>query len=653
MGTARITFLLALGASLWGASASAIEVDAPRPEAEASATVTVTAEALPVEIVQTPNPVVVIDKDVIDRSGAANLTDLLQKQLPGQISTFGEPGMAGSIALGGSRPQDTAVTLDGLRLEDAIGTGGVNTSMIGLAGIDRIEVQQGPCSTRFGSDAMGGAVALYSAGSAPAGFTGEVRAGAGTQGIVRGSLGAAYGWDQGWVRMALSAQKQDQVLDPNNQYRSTGSFLGLGRQVGENTLVTMNYYNSYAGVPLPVSGVTPPYYTPAVQDFNRTQILSGTVRSQFSQVLSGSLTIGQVLQHRIEPNWYTNLPTDIYSSQRNQIVGHLTWEPSATASLTVGLDGSEETARSPNQVSETPQVMGKTKRLAILAEGQEELVPGLRAVASLRTESDGQDIPGAADTRITETTGKLGLNWTLPAGFRAYANAGTGFSTPLLYSALYNQAYGTGVVLQNEKSRSAQAGLGYAAGPWQAGLVLSRTLFANLNYFDLASNAYDFQNGSQIRIQSVEFKAGYETGSWGAGGFIRNQEARDLLAPAGQELSSSAVLNRPFTTLGANAFRILGDFRLEGRWSWTGPRYVYGAEPGLPFNEHYNDLSLSAAWAARKDLSFTLRGDNLMQPKTSLAQWQAGTREFQNDASLSFGYPAQSATVTLEGRYRF
>jgi hypothetical protein len=155
-----------------------------------------------------------------------------------------------------------------------------------------------------------------------------------------------------------------------------------------------------------------------------------------------------------------------------------------------------------------------------------------------------------------------------------------------------------------------------------------------------------------VRIQSAEFKAGYETKVWGMDGFYRNQEVRDLQAAPDQQLSSAgSIVNSPFQTLGANGYRVLGDFRLEGRWSWIGPRYLYGVPGG--FRQHYNDLALSAVWNARKDLAFTLRGENLMQPKTSLAQWLAGTRDFQNDASQIYGYPAQPPTVTAEVRYRF
>jgi outer membrane cobalamin receptor len=299
--------------------------------------------------------------------------------------------------------------------------------------------------------------------------------------------------------------------------------------------------------------------------------------------------------------------------------------------------------------------------MAVLVDGQTEIFHDFRVVGSLRTERDHQTVPTGVggptvDSSISQTTGKLGVNWILPEGFRAYANAGTGFSNPLLYNTMYNAQYGGGS-LDNERSRTVQSGLTYASGPWKASVELSRTLFTSYVFFNLDSFLY--QNSSDIRFQSAELKGGYGTATWGLDGFYRNQEARDFLQPAGQQFTSDAVLRRPFQTVGAHAFRVLGDFRLEGRWSWMGPRYDYfgsdsaGNSVNLPFKEHFNDLSLSAAWAVRKDLTLTLRGDHLMQPNTTQAQWLARARDFQNDASQIFGYPAQPPTVTAEVRYRF
>lgn len=670
MGTARITLLLALGAGLAAARAATVDAE-PRPQAEASATVTVTAEALPVEVAKTPNAVTVVDRQALERRGAGHLGELLQELIPGQALASGGVGTTTSIYLGGTRPQDTVVTLDGLRLNDAAGLGGVNASQFGLAGIERVEIQQGPCSARYGSDALGGAIAMYSAGSSQPGFSGEARAAAGNRGLLRGSLAAAYGWDRGWVRASATAERQDQVMDPAHRYRAVSTFLGLGRQLGEDTLVTLNYSNAFTAVPIPIvftdygTGPRPAYqYDANRQDFSRTQVVSGTLRTALAPDLTAELTLGQVQQQRLEPDVVTNLPTVGYTSRRNQAVGHVAWQPSAKGSLQVGLDASQESARNPD-LAGANQLSADGRHLAVVLDGEREVVPDVRLVGSLRTERDRVTVPtsgsGTVEDASTQVTGKAGVNWTLPRGFRVYANAGTGFSNPLLYQSLFNANYG-GEALANEKSRTAQTGLTWAAGPWRAGVEMTRTLYRNLVYYDPNGgvpipewggfNSGVYRNGTQIRIQSAEFKLAYEAETWGAGGFYRNQEARDLTRAADDQLSSSAVVRRPFQTLGAHAYRVLGDFRLEGRWSWVGPRYEYNSGTNIAYKAHFNDLSLSAAWTARKDLTLVLRGDHLLQPDTSREQWLARTRDFQNDASQIFGYPAQPPTVSLEVRYR-
>ena len=112
------------------------------------------------------------------------------------------------------------------------------------------------------------------------------------------------------------------------------------------------------------------------------------------------------------------------------------------------------------------------------------------------------------------------------------------------------------------------------------------------------------------------------------------------------------MVNRPFQSLGLSGHRVLGPVRLDARWSWTGGSYQYGMPP-FAFKAHFNDLTLAAVYAVRKDLTVTLRGDHLLQPRTSLAQWLTGAQAFQNDASQIYGYPAQPPTATLEARYRF
>lgn len=661
MGIHRISFGMAFGAAVWAGGPG---VEPPPPRSEASATVTVTAEATPVDLVRTPNPVLVVDKAAIEARGADNLGDLLQTLLPGQVFSSGGVGTSTTLGLGGGRAQDTVVTLDGIRLSDATGLGGVNLSMVSLAGIERIEVQQGPCSTRFGSDAQAGVVALYSAGQAREGFSGQARAGAGSQGIRQGGFAPAYGWGSGWVRASVSAQQEDGATPADHPFRSVGTSLGAGQQVGEDTLLTVNYLNAFAGVPIPISFADygagsrdPSTYVPSRQDFSRSEVLSATLRSTLAPALLAELTVGQALQTRMEPNFTDGAATERYASRRNQANGALTWRLDKTSTLQAGFDAHVETAR----FAGTPDP-ATGRHVALFLEDQTEITQALRIVGTVRMERDRLTFPASPDAQVSRATWKLGVNWLLGGGLRAYASAGTAFANPLLYNVIYNSQNG-GQALDNERSFTSQGGLTYEHGPWTAGLGLSRTLYKNLVYYDASQGTKIYYtptdyyysglylNGSHLRLQSAQVTAGYRTSAWSLQGFYRNQEFRDEGAAGCQRFSSSAVIRKPFQTLGLNGHRSFGNLRLEARWSWIGPRYDYGLPTA--FKEHFNDLGLAASLALSRELTLSLRGDHLLQPRTTVAQWLARDRDFQNDASQVFGFPAQPPTCTLEMRYRF
>ena len=658
MGFTRTTFYLSLGACLLATAPAGDPGEAPRPKAEAAATVTVTAEASPVDLIKTPNPVRILDKAAIEASGARTLGDLLEDLFPGQILSNGGVGSASSLFLGGARNQDVVVTLDGVRITDAAGLGGVNANALGLAGIDRVEVQMGPCSSRFGSDAMGGAVALYTAGSAPAGFTGTAKLAFGTQGIRQGGLATAYGWTGGWVRAGLQASQEDQPTPTPNPFRATGAFLGLGQTLGEDSLLTFSYRNTASGVPIPYESVKPRVYNATREDRSRNEQILATLRTQFAPAWLGELTLGQALQVRQEPNWGAPGYTD-YRSRRNQALGHVAWTPSPTVGLNASVDAYREFAATPAYPGGTDR--GQGDHLALDLEANWEPLAWLRLVGSVRQQWDSQKFlapasPSAAlaDTNDRQTTWKLGVNALLGAGCRLYASGGTGFSLPMLSAVMYNGtlgAYGSGIPLQHEKSGFARVGAGWEQGPWSAKLEASRTQFSHLVYFDL--NSYQYANGSEMRLQGVEGNVAYKTAAWGAEGFWRNQEARKLDAPAGQQLSAGAVIRRPFNLFGLKGWRVMGATRLEARWSYSGPRYEnFGDHLGAA-KTHFNDLALGATWSASPHLALSLRAEHLLQPRTSVGEWLAGSRDGQNDAAQIYGFPAQPPTVTLELRYRF
>jgi len=655
----RIPFLLALGATFtWAASPAAAPPPAP---ADASATVTVTAEASPVEIVKTPNPVRILDKLAIEASGATTLGDLLTSVFPGQILANGGVGTASSQHLGGSRNQDVVVTLDGIRLEDASGVGGVNLNTLGLAGIERVEVEMGPSSTRFGSEAMGGVVALYSAGTAAKGLSGELGLGLGSQGIRNASFAPAYGWVGGWVRAALQASQEEQATATDLPFRTTGTYVGLGQELGQDTVATFTYRNAFTGVPTPWSSTPPTVaaYKPAREELNRTQQLMGSIRSALTPDLLLEATLGQVLQTRYEPDYIGSGRTP-YDSRRNQLLGSLAWTPSAALRVNAALDAYQEVATTPDWMGGDDR--GEGRHRGVNLEVSSEPVTWLRLVGSARHQWDSQSFsyPGQApaDTDTSASTWKLGANVVLGRGWRVYASAGSAFSLPLLYQVMYNSnsnnVYTPLPALQKEASTFQRLGASWEQGPWNARLEASRTTFSHLVVFDLGAFAY--LNESNIHIQGVEGAVGYKAAHGGFEAFWHNQEARDLDARSGQQLASAGVIRVPFNTLGAKAWKALGAWRFEGRWGWTGGRYeTYGTYPAVVTADktHFNDVSAAATWAASPKLALTLRGDHLLQPRLSVQDWERRTTDGQNDAYQIYGFPAQPPTVSLQLRYRF
>lgn len=102
-------------------------------------------------------PVVVIDRDTIARSLAADLTDLLRFTAGVEVARSGGPGQTASVFLRGSESNHALVLLDGVELNPGT-IGGAPLAAIPLTSIERIEIVFGPRSTLYGSEAIGGVI---------------------------------------------------------------------------------------------------------------------------------------------------------------------------------------------------------------------------------------------------------------------------------------------------------------------------------------------------------------------------------------------------------------------------------------------------------------------------------------------------------------
>jgi len=113
---------------------------------------------------QAPTPplasVSVIDRDQIERSQAPDLLELLRLEAGVDVARTGGPGGQTSVFLRGSNSNHVLVLIDGIRAA-AAGTGGFAWELLDPALIERIEVVRGPRAARWGSDALGGVIQIF------------------------------------------------------------------------------------------------------------------------------------------------------------------------------------------------------------------------------------------------------------------------------------------------------------------------------------------------------------------------------------------------------------------------------------------------------------------------------------------------------------
>ena len=119
-------------------------------------TVVVTAQRVESRVEETPQRVEIVDAVDIDRTVAADVTDVLKKSAGVDVIQY-NGGLSG-IGLRGFRPQFSGINKRSLLLVDGRPSGVTNLATLLLDNVERIEVVKGAASAVYGSSAMGGVV---------------------------------------------------------------------------------------------------------------------------------------------------------------------------------------------------------------------------------------------------------------------------------------------------------------------------------------------------------------------------------------------------------------------------------------------------------------------------------------------------------------
>jgi outer membrane cobalamin receptor len=673
MGTTRLALFLVLGAALWAG-----EGDPPRgsgkakakPDAEAGATVTVSAEAVPVEVTRTPAPVRIVEADELARLGVRTLSELLGALQPGSVMPSGSTGKQASAFLNGTLSRNVVVLLDGLRLNDPTAVS-PDLGALSMVGIARVELVLGPASVLYGSDAIGGVIALTSVGRAADGFHGQAGLRFGADGLRGGQTQVQFASGAGWIAAGVEAQKQASGF-PQDAFHQAGGFLRMGTKLGGAELVAF-YRNSGQTASLPFTTTTdwPPArsYEPGRETRARQENWGGSLRWQLAPALTLESALQSMSGSTGDPNGPLRQQTDRdFRRLEDQLTLH--WTPVKGFRLSARLEGREDISHAKNYYDPSTfaavPYRGEGRDFATALELRWALAEGLDWVAGLRRDAGHRDLT-RSDTGLRTRVGsgeastwRTGLNWILGREMRLYAGAGQGFRMPtateFTLNAQAESQDGHAYPLLPEHSSSLQIGAtGLLGGHWEYRLEAQRTRVSDLLAYEYDTSfsfpprfTSHYENKGAIRAQSVEGALGWRDGRAWVYGFdliLRSQETRDLDHNTEADRfggMNRAILRHPFFTAAVSAFLQSPKWRAGIRLDRIGPRYDLSdtTYEVLSTGRPYRDLSLDLSWQPLPDLSLALRGEHLLQPSQGVQDWLSGRFDHHGDASLVYGFPA-------------
>ncbi|MFP4277750.1 MAG: TonB-dependent receptor domain-containing protein [Wenzhouxiangella sp.] len=480
----------------------------------------------------------VITRADIELSQAPDLLELLRQQAGVDVTRSGGPGGQTSLFLRGSNSNHVLVLIDGVRVA-AAGTGGFAWELIDPALVERIEIVRGPRAARWGSDAIGGVIQIFT--RRPDRL--ELRAGYGR--YRDRSLGAGMGTEQAGLRLAarrvggFSAQNERGfAFDPDDDGFEMLSAAGGGaHRLGAGVL-----------------------------DWS-ARIADG--RIEFDQGVSEVTNYAAALRYDLEPvgGWRWSATTALYRDRLDTTTAfgqteNITRRVQAgllgeraigrDSRWLVGIDGWRESGVARGSWSDARDNLGAWTGL----DGRRGR---LDYEASLRADRD----EGFGNA----LTGNLAAGWRPGDAWRLFGSIGRAFRAPnfsQLFSPGFFGAFAGNPELDPETSVSLEAG-----ADWQfsATANLSLSLYQTRidDLIDFAGEDFQAINIRRARIQGAELAYRLETEHWRARAQWTWQDAED-------RDSGLPLLRRPDEKAAVSL-----DRRFAGG-HWLGAELVYSGQ---------------------------------------------------------------------------
>ena len=166
--------------------------------------IVITASRIPQEQAETPVSVTIIDAKLLERLDDPLIVNLLRLTPSAAVTVGGPAGSLTEVRIRGSEANHSLLFVDGIRINDPASGDAPRFELLNADLASRIEVVRGPQSALWGSDAIGGVIAVNGLADACGHSLG---AEAGSFGFRRASASGALATDQASLSAALGWQR--------------------------------------------------------------------------------------------------------------------------------------------------------------------------------------------------------------------------------------------------------------------------------------------------------------------------------------------------------------------------------------------------------------------------------------------------------------
>ncbi len=448
--------------------------DPPTPVGE----LIVTAVRLPAELVDAPDAHV-IDAAEIELRQASFAADVL-RLIPGvAVSDNGAFGGVTGVRIRGASADKTLVVIDGVVQNDASQpAGGYDFSALDLADIARVEVLSGPQGSLWGSDAIGGVIALTTREESG----GRAALEGGSLSTVRASTGGGVShsdWALGASASGFSTggvSKADGFPERDPFYEWTA---GVAGRVTLTPEISLDGRVRYANSHVDIDGYAPTFGDTA--EYATSRSWTGSARA----TLAGPWGFTQTL---LVDGYDLNRASlgGAYPSGYRADRGDIRWmaqrgAPGDPFGVAFGVE--RDVTHATLSTGEAAK-LGDTSTFAV---ARDRPLPTLILNASLRYD--------APDSFTGRATARAGAVWDLGAGFALTGDWGQGFKTPTISQIACDFCFppGPSVGLKPETAEG-----------WDIGLrrrTADGRFEASLSYFHLAvRDQISFGAGRYVNI---------------------------------------------------------------------------------------------------------------------------------------------------------